>query len=169
MDTNKEENLEELKTSSETNGEVNVSASDVNASNKETEAKIDDVMTSLNVADEKQAPVDNKINETIDADVNINDNPNLTEEDKKETMVDDKEKETGTSNISDNDAKDDIIMEDVSNEDTKQETSVEEETPKMSKGKKTALITILFILLILDIFALVVYIIGIDKVFSFIK
>ena len=40
---------------------------------------------------------------------------------------------------------------------------------KMSKNKKIPLLILLFVLLILDIAALVIYIIGIDKVFSFIK
>ena len=47
--------------------------------------------------------------------------------------------------------------------------AVEEYIKKSNKKKKTLLIVLLSILLVLDITALVIYIIGIDKVVGFIK
>lgn len=77
---------------------------------------------------------------------------------------------------------DTVVLEDISKIDDsefKEEVSsdseeitdeaVEEYIKKDKKKKKTLLIVILSILLVLDIAALVIYLIGIDKVLGFIK
>ena len=58
---------------------------------------------------------------------------------------------------------------DINSSDEITDEAIEEYIKKSSKKKKTLLITILSILLVLDIAALVIYLIGIDKVLGFIK
>lgn len=60
------------------------------------------------------------------------------------------------------------VIEDVSDE-TKVEETTEDKKADVPKKKKAPLIILLSILLIIDVAALVIYIIGIDKILSFIK
>ncbi len=60
------------------------------------------------------------------------------------------------------------VIEDVSDE-TKVEETTEDKKAAVPKKKKAPLIILLSILLIIDVAALAIYIIGIDKILSFIK
>lgn len=103
-------------------------------------------------------------------DTNIETNEEIIEdinevESAKEESLDDTVVLEDISKIDDSEFKEEVSSdsEEITDE------AVEEYIKKDKKKKKTLLIIILSILLVLDIAALVIYIIGIDKVIGFIK
>ncbi len=93
-------------------------------------------------------------------DVFINQDINITEESKPEEIpvIEDLEEDKNIEN-----------SEIGANEPNEEKQIVEENVEETPKKNKTPLIVLLSILLVLDIAALVIYMIGIDKVISFIK
>ena len=150
MDTNnKDENIEELTTDQE---EIK---QDTNVDDV-----IDDILdsnVSTTVSSNNGSEVKN--NSAADSDFILND-------------VETNEKEDLKEDTQANDQKTEVKEEEKNKEESvkiENENNNQEEITKMPKSKKVPLLILLFVLLILDIAALVIYIIGIDKVFSFIK
>lgn len=64
---------------------------------------------------------------------------------------------------------DDVEVLDGKDENSEEDSSLDDDFSSMSSTKKRVLIIILSFLLVIDIAALVIYLIGIDKVLGFIK
>ena len=109
----------------------------------------------------EEKPVTNKIEDVVMEDVlPVDETPKENEETNNENNQDKTEVET--EEVKDNTSEE-------SKEETPEENNDTDSTEPEKKKNKAPLIILLSILLVLDIAALVIYIIGIDKVFSFIK
>lgn len=139
---------------------------DTNDNKEELIEELSDVEANEPVVDNVASEItpDKKIEDEIKTDVIqepinvVEDNPKVLEENAETVVLEDEKSE-----------QDEAINPSLEQKEEKDYETVEQSLEEKPKKSKISLIVLLSILLVIDVAALVIYIIGIDKVLGFIK